>query len=106
VAFYTDKDIRWFSPSGDSPDWSDSRQKCLACLIYGQEGTDLYLMFNANTEEMTFVLPPPGRGQWHRAVDTALSSPGDFCAPGEEIVLGSAKSYVLEPQSSAVLVAR
>jgi glycogen operon protein len=37
-AFYTGADIRWFSPRGDSPDWSDPQQKCLACLIRDQDG--------------------------------------------------------------------
>ena len=53
-AFYTDEDIRWFNPGGNSPDWFDPRQKCLACLIRGQDGPDLYLMFNADTERIDF----------------------------------------------------
>jgi glycogen operon protein len=105
-AFYTDQDIRWFSPSGNSPDWLNSREKCLACLIGGQEDQHLYLMFNADIEGTIFVLPPPSRGRWHLAVDTAQPSPGDFRAPGEEAVLANPKSYILEPRSSAVLVAR
>src|SRR5579864_9535468 len=44
-AFYTAKDVQWFNSSGNAPDWQDGHQHCLACLIRGQNGPDLYLMF-------------------------------------------------------------
>ena len=106
-AFYTDEDIQWFNPNGNSPDWSDARQKCLACLIRGQDGPDLYLMFNADTVRIAFILPPsPRPGLWRLAVDTAQASPRDFCAPGEEGALANPTSYVVASRSGVVLVAR
>src|ERR1017187_8051698 len=39
-AFYTEGDVCWFNPSGMSPDWVDSRQKYLACLIRSQDAAD------------------------------------------------------------------
>lgn len=69
-AFYTADEITWFKPDGRSPDWFDARQKCLACWIHARGSTDLYLMCNAETHDVTFTLPPTGRG-WSIAMDTA-----------------------------------
>ena len=63
-AFYGDRDIQWFDPSGRSPDWLDPSQKRLACLIRGQDGPDLYLMFNAD--------PPPEGGGGQTQTHTVL----------------------------------
>jgi glycogen operon protein len=106
-AFYTGEDIQWFDPSGRSPDWSDARSRSLACLIHGEDGPALYLMFNADRVPLDFVLPvPPRLGSWRVAVDTAQPSPRDFHAPGEEGALASQTSYALGSRSSAILVAR
>ena len=104
-AFYTGEEVQWFNPGGNSPDWFDPREKRLACLIRGT--ADLYLMFNAATERIAFVLPPSPRARrWRLTVDTAQASPRDCFAPGEELALPNPTSYVLESRSSVVLVAR
>ena len=54
-AFYTEEEIGWFNPSGKSPHWYDPRQKCVACLIRGQDTADLFLMFNAASEAVSFA---------------------------------------------------
>ena len=96
-AFYTGDDIQWFDPSGKSPDWSDSRPSTLACLIRSQDGPDLYLMFSAAAEPISFVLPPSCRAeQWRLVVDTAQRSPRDFCAPEEEAVLNKVIVKMIE----------
>jgi glycogen operon protein len=106
-AFYSDEDIQWFDPRGGSPDWFDSRLRSLACLIRAGEGPALYLMFNADPEPITFVLPaPPRPGSWRVAVDTAQPSPRDCHAAGGEGALASQTSYAVGSRSSAVLVAR
>ena len=106
-AFYTDTDIQWFDPSGKSPDWSDSHQKTLACLIRAHEGPDLYLMFNAAAEPISFVLPPSRPPeQWRLIVDTAQPSPRDVCAAGEEPAITNPASYAVGARSSVVLMAR
>jgi glycogen operon protein len=106
-AFYTDEDIQWFNPNGSRPDWFDARQKCLACFIRGHPGPDLYLMFNADTVRIAFVLPPSPRPRpWYLAADTSQASPRDFYTPGAEGALGNPASYVVECRSSAILVAR
>jgi glycogen operon protein len=105
--FYSDEDIQWFDPGGRSPDWLDVRQKRLACLIHADDDADLYLMFNADTEPRSFVLPPQPRSrEWRLAVDTARPSPQDACAAGAESRLPDGTSHELAARSSAVLVAR
>ncbi len=60
--FYTDKDIVWFDPAGDTPRWSDPEAKVVACLIRGRSESDLFLMFNAGTRPVHFNLPPRPAG--------------------------------------------
>jgi glycogen operon protein len=106
-AFYTDEEIRWFNPAGGPPIWSDPAQKCLACLILGRGEPDLYLVFNASTSPVSFVLPPASDGdRWHLAVDTFAPAPHDLFEPGAEIVLDDQMDYRVEPQSSVILLAR
>ncbi len=106
-AFYTSEDIQWRDPRGESPDWSDSRRRSLACLIRAGEEPALYLMFNALPEPVTFALPaPPRPGRWRVAVDTAQPSPNDCHAAGEEGDLASQTSYAVGSRTSVVLVAR
>lgn len=102
-AFYTDDDIRWFSPEGGLPNWFDSQEKRLACLLLGREEQDLYLIFNAGTEAVTFALPTPSHaGEWRLAVDTFRSLPQDL---GEEVTIENQKAYRVGPRSSVILVA-
>ena len=106
-AFYTDQEIGWFNPSGNSPDWLDPRQQCLACLIRGQDEAGLFLMFNAGSEAVTFAVPPPrSLCSWRVAVDTAASSPRGFYSPGEETALVNPASYLVQSRSSVILVGR
>ena len=105
-AFYADEEICWFSPSGESPDWFDPRQRCLGCLIRSHDMADLFLMFNAMRETVTFAVPPGSTRCWRIAVDTAESSPLGFYSPGEEVALVNPTSYVVQPLSCVILVAR
>jgi isoamylase len=106
-AFYTDADIHWYSPEGNLPDWSDAKERCLACLILGQDKRDLFLMFNASTESVTFVLPDVLRsGRWYLAADTFRASPLDLYEAGKEMALEDQQTYQVGARSSAVLIAR
>ena len=106
-AFYTDEEISWFDPFGKSPDWLDPRQKCLACLIRGEGPADLYLMFNAGSETISFAVPPARSPRvWRLAADTAESLQEGFYGPGEEAVLTNPTSYAVEARCSVILVAR
>jgi glycogen operon protein len=106
-AFYTHEDIQWFDARGGGPGWSNPRSRSLACLIRAEDGPALYLMFNADSEPISFVLPePPRPGPWRVAVDTAEPSPQDCRAAGEEGALATQTSYAVGARSSAMLVAR
>jgi isoamylase len=106
-AFYTEEEICWFNPSGKSPDWFDPRQKCLACLIRSHDVADLFLMFNAENEVVTFAVPPARSPRsWRLAADTAESSPIGFYRPGEEAALANPTNYLVQSRSSVILVAR
>ncbi len=104
-AFYHGQDILWFSPKGRPPDWLDSREKRLGCLIYGEGKEDLCLLFNAGETEVSFMLPPPPRGRWHRVVDTALRSPADINMSGNEAPISSQHRYHVLAHSSVILLA-
>lgn len=105
--FYTDTEIQWFSPQGDSPRWTDPNAKQFACLIYESDNKALYLMFNASPESVDFHLPPlPNGARWHLGVDTSRDAPRDLFAPGEEPAWEAPHTYHLSPRSSAILLAR
>jgi isoamylase len=83
-AFYTAETVQWFDSAGRTPDWFDPSLRQLACLLHGDDGTDLYVMFNAGTEDVPFRLPGgPYAGTWRLAADTARRSPGDIRASGD-----------------------
>jgi glycogen operon protein len=103
-AFYTDRDVQWFDPAGRVPDWLDPNQKRLACLVHGQRGPDLYLMFNADTETVSFALPElAGSKQWRLAVDTAQPSVNDDMQGRSDCVVNGAH-YALGSRCSAILL--
>ena len=104
--FYHDRDIQWFAPDRGSPDWVDPDRRQLACLIRGREGPDLYLVFNAGADPVSFVLPasmPSGR--WRLAIDTAKPSSETADAAGREWEFAAGSLYAAASRSSAILVA-
>jgi len=81
------KDLMWFEPSGKEMDdaaWHNPSARCLGYQIAGSgldecdeegnplEGDTLFVMMNAGSEPVLFVLPPHGPDErWQRLVDTA-----------------------------------
>ncbi len=103
--FYTDGDIEWFGPHGGTPGWSDPGQKAFACLIVGESGLDLFLMFNAAPEPVDFSIPNPERNKiWRLAADTSRPAPEDLYDPGTEPSLQDQVSFRVEPRSSAIFI--
>jgi glycogen operon protein len=103
--FYTDEDIKWFAPSGAFPDWTDPRQKSIACLIPGEIEPDLFLLFNADSSAVDFSIPAlPAGKTWRLAVDTSRTTPDDLFDPGEEPPIRGQIGFRLEPRSSAILL--
>lgn len=106
-SFYSGSDIVWVSPAGTVPDWSDPQQKCLACLLLGREGPDLFLVFNASREVAEFSIPAtPCAKVWYLAADTFRPAPEDLFDPGREPSLRGERTFKAAPRSSAILVAR
>ena len=105
-AFYTDADIKWFGPQGALPDWGDPTRKSLACLILGESGHDVFLMFNGGGEPVDFLIPTmPSNAVWRLAVDTSRPTPGDLYHPGMEPTLQEQVSFRVDARSCAILTA-
>jgi glycogen operon protein len=100
--FYTSEDISWFGPFQRPPDWNDPHAKALACLVHDGATEALFLMFNAGDAAVTFHAPvAPDKGRWWLAADTSHET----LAAGPTGFIESLQPYVLEPHSSAILVA-
>jgi len=105
--FYATDQISWFNQQLGSPNWTDPREKNLACFILEEERGALFLMFNASADESDFGLPSlPAGYRWRVAADTSLSPPQDLASAGEEALVDISKSYRLDGRSSAILLAR
>ncbi|HTQ03046.1 MAG TPA: glycogen debranching protein GlgX [Polyangiaceae bacterium] len=101
--FYTDEEIHWFGPTGSLPDWADPDVKQLACLIDEDENRALYLMFNAGSAAVAFVLPSPQAGfAWALAVDTSLERV--HVPPSAETLPTDSAVYRVSARTSAILV--
>ena len=106
-AFYTEEEIRWFNPAGDPPDWFNPEERCLACQIFeDNDEPDMYLMFNASQEDVTFVLPElPSKFAWHLAADTSHGPPSDIYTSKSGPVLAEQAYYTVRSRSSVILEA-
>ncbi len=106
-SFYTAAEIQWLNPAGGSPNWSDPKEKALACVIQENKDSKLLMIFNADTNGALFCLPPlPKALNWRLAVDTSRLAPQDLFAEGEELRVDHSKSYRVEARSSAIFLAR
>jgi isoamylase len=104
--YYSDEEICFFNPAGESPSWSDPREKRLGAYVGVPGEPGLCLLFNAWIEDAGFSLPilPQGRS-WRLIADTARAPPGDIRRPGEEVTLENPRAYRLVSRASAILVA-
>jgi len=107
-------DISWFDEDGNSTDWEEIGYYLALRLLGSKADTladrddnDFYIMFNADIDLKIFTLAdPPHKKQWHRAVDTGLSSPNDILAPGSEELLSSQKTYSVKARSLVILISK
>jgi isoamylase len=105
-------DVRWLRPDGiemAEAQWSEDFARCVGMLIAGGAladtddrgralvDDDFLLLFNAHHEDVGFVLPDPGRGNWSVKVDTAH-------VQGELPALAAGASFALRARSLAALV--
>jgi glycogen operon protein len=103
--FYAKAEIRWFSVEGRFPNWTDLKESSFACEVYECEHSKLYLMFNAGSDALEFILPgAPTNTAWRLAVDTAHETPQGFFSAGSEPCLENPGSYRVAVRSSVVLL--
>jgi len=104
-------DIVWHGVEPCQPDFSNESH----ALAYALDGRrvdrpgvidrDLYFAFNAWWKPLTFRIPasPTGR-RWHRAVDTALSTPEDAMELDQGPVVPVRHAYRVEARSLIILI--
>ncbi len=104
-------DIAWFGATGGRPAWEDPELRSLCCVMAAgwqrPEGDEqLAFLINADWRLVSMQLPAPLPGRrWHRVIDTSLSHPEDFMAPGSEVLLDPQHEYLVNPRSTVVLLA-
>jgi isoamylase len=106
-------DLTWFSPDLSTPNWNDPELRTLCCqLDTAQDGSTvdasrLYVVLNAHFESTWISLPPlPAGNRWFRAIDTSLRADEDFVTAGAEVPIDPPGSYIANPRSTVVLLAR
>jgi isoamylase len=88
------------------PDWSDQSHSLAISASAVTNDLDLYVMFNAYWEPLSFELPLfPGAESrpWRRWLDTFLDAPNDICAFTDAPSL-EGFSYLVNPRSIVALV--
>ncbi|MCC5867241.1 MAG: glycogen debranching protein GlgX [Gammaproteobacteria bacterium] len=97
-------DIAWYDETGGAPDWQDTQARTLGFMLAGRSPDEdvLLVLLNADETACEFELPEPPRGAWRRCLDSALPSPDDIVAPGEQPEL-DAPRYRLLDRSVVVL---
>ena len=99
-------DITWHGCQLYSPGWNDANSGVLACTLGGvADDPDIHVMLNMEMADLDFAIPPVAGRQWYRAVDTALPSPADIVAPGNEPRV-TAPIYRVQSHSVVVLIAK
>lgn len=107
------RDVCWHGADAEPADWGES-SRALAVLLNGEkeefdgdyDDNDIYMMINGYGDEGNFILHQlPAGKQWHRVIDTALSSPDDIVDEGNEVKLVG-NSYLVQARSVVVCISR
>src|SRR5271166_1892565 len=101
--------VTWQGTKRMSADWSpESRSVAMQWSQLHPDGSrdDLHFIAHAHWEDAVFELPDIGKRKWYRFVDTALPSPRDIAAEGQESALRSQGSYPVKARSVAIFVAK
>jgi glycogen operon protein len=105
-------DITWYDDEGGSPDWARIERLISwridgsrADVIADRDDNDFCVLCNAWPEGRCFSLHPAPLGKrWARVIDTALPSPRDIVAQGQEEMILPQGSYFLEGRSLVLLM--
>jgi isoamylase len=101
--FYSDAEIEWLGPTGEVPQWMDTSEKRLGCLIKEEGEAILLMMFNAGTQDTEFMIPPPlPPFQWQMAFDTARTTSKEENPEDNDKRSGISKTYVLHARSNTI----
>ena len=100
------KDISWHGTTLNEPGWNDPHARALAWTVAGSLAhSDIHVMVNMYWEPLTFEIPQIYERAWYTAVNTALPSPQDINAPGNEVLVNSHHVEV-SGRSIVVLISR
>jgi glycogen operon protein len=96
----------WHGTELNQPDWSDDSRYLAFTLAHPQHREYLHVIFNAYWESLTFELPKLSPGHnWHRVIDTSLTTPDDFCELAIAPLVNNWQ-YLVQPRTSVVLMAK
>jgi isoamylase len=96
--------IFWHGVEPYEPDWSWHSRSIAVELQFDGKDDDLYFIFNAFSDPLTFRLPPTTAAkQWYRLLDTSLPSPHDFTEPGKADGTLVRDTYAASPRSVVAL---
>ena len=99
-------DISWHGTKLNEPGWNDPHARALAWTVAGSLAhSDIHVMVNMYWEPLTFEIPQIYERAWYTAVNTALPSPQDINAPGNEVLVNSHHVEV-SGRSIVVLISR
>jgi isoamylase len=84
------KDISWHGTMLNKPGWNDPLARALAWTLAGSLAhADIHVMVNMYWEPLTFEVPQITERAWYKVINTALPSPQDIDAPGNEDLVNS-----------------
>jgi glycogen operon protein len=99
--------IIWHGVQLQQPDWSWHSKSIAVELQFDGQDADLFFMFNAYSDQLTFRLPAPAKGKrWYRLLDTSLESPYDIADSDEEKGFAVQDSYAVVARSLVGLIQR
>jgi isoamylase len=77
--FLSSEDIQWHGQTPFHPEWNSGRSFIAFTLIDQTQGRDLFIAFNAGSEEIQIELPlPPKERIWSLVINTGNFPPEDF----------------------------
>jgi isoamylase len=106
--FLTKDDVDWHGSIPFHPDWGFNSQFVACTRKDHDKHNDLYIAFNASSQEIAVTLPTPSYSkEWHIVVNTGSTIPQDFIDPKLEIEAARCSSIIkIAPHSSIVLLAK
>ena len=98
------KDVLWYGSNPDTPPWDDPESRVLAFTLAAveEDESDLHIMMNMSTDNVTMQLPQLQGRKWHLAVDTSRQYPNDIVEPEKRKPVHE-NSYSLQARTVVVL---